>query len=64
MFKNWTDIVSGKLTLSQIMGDVVMQIVHRSPKRIIIDIRLREDVKDKGYWTKIWLSNRDFGKWR
>ena len=67
MWKNWTDIVSGKLTLGEIMQDIAIQMVHRQPKRIIVDIRLREDCEDKklnGYWTKIWISGADFKKWK
>lgn len=67
MFKNWTDTVSGKLTIQQVMDEIVTQIIHRSPKRIIVDIRLRTDCSDKklnGYWTKVWISCKDFKKWR
>ncbi len=66
MFKNWTDVSAGKMTLNEIMTDLAMQMVHRKPKRIIIDIKLREDFKNEmnGYHTKIWISNKDFKKWR
>ena len=67
MFKNWTDICGGKMTLNEVMTTLAMQMVHRKPKRIIIDIRLREDFENKemnGYHTKIWVSSKDFKKWR
>lgn len=66
MFKNWTDVVSGKMSIQDVMSEVAVQIYHRSPKRIIVDIRLRTDCEDKkmnGYHTKIWLSSADFKKW-
>jgi hypothetical protein len=43
-----------------------MQMIHRSPKRIIIDIRREKPKGDRpgGYYTKIWISSKDFAKWR
>ncbi len=67
MFKNWTDVVSGKLTIHDIASEIANQVIHRQPKRIIVDIRLREDCEDKklnGYWTKVWISCKDFKKWK
>jgi hypothetical protein len=60
MFKNWTDVVAGKMTLREISNEVAFQMLHRSPKRLIIDIQRRKN----GIYTKIWISNKDFKKWR
>jgi hypothetical protein len=67
MFKNWTDVTGGKMTIQEVMAEVAVQIYHRSPKRIIVDIRLRTDCSDKklnGYHTKIWISSKDFHSWK
>jgi hypothetical protein len=61
VFKNWTDVSSGKMTVMEVFKDVIFQMYHRAPKRLIVDIQFR---KGKGYFTKIWMSNKDFKTWR
>ena len=60
MWKGWTDISSGIMTLPEIFRDVAFQVIHRLPKRIVIDIKY----EDKRYRTKIWISAKDFKVWR
>ena len=63
MFKNWIDVTSGKMSLDEVMKDIRRQIIHHRPKRIIIDIKLKEGFVESelnGYHTEIWISKRDF----
>jgi len=62
MFKNWTDVAGGKMTLKEVYQEIFFYMYHKSPKRLIIDIKLREDVKNKGYYVKLWMSCKDFNK--
>ena len=60
--KGMVDISGGKMTLGEVIMEVVRYMLHKTPKRLVVDIQLREDVPNKGYYTKIWISRKDFGK--
>ena len=53
--KGMVDVVGGKMKI----GEVLQEIIHymaKSPKRLVIDIRLEED----GYRTTIWIDRPTF----
>jgi len=64
MFK-MVDVSGGKMKLHEIYEEIFYYMYRKSPKRLIVDIHLREDCEDKGYYVKIWMSKKDFKKpWR
>ena len=58
--KGYTDIVGGKMTMEEVAREIQELFRHRTPKRVIIDIKR----KPNGYHTKIWIPIEDFHKWR
>ncbi len=58
MFKNWTDICGGKMTLKEVNEEIFFYMYHKSPKRLIVDIQRKPD----GYHAKLWMSIKDFKK--
>ena len=61
MFK-MVDVSGGKMTLKEVYEEIFFYMYHKSPKRLIVDIQLREDCKNKGYYVKLWMAKRDFKK--
>ena len=51
------DVCGGKMTLKE-LNEEICNYMQRSPKRLIVDIRL---VKD-GYHATVWISQADFEK--
>jgi len=58
MFKNWTDVCAGKMTLKEVSQEIFFYMYHKSPKRLIVDIQRKKD----GYHAKFWMSIKDFKK--
>jgi len=58
MFK-MVDVCGGKMTLKEVEREIHNYML-KSPSRLIVDIRLREDVKKKGYYTTLWITRKDF----
>jgi hypothetical protein len=56
MFK-MVDVCGGKMTLKE-LNEEICNYMQRSPKRLIVDIRLVED----GYHATVWISQADFEK--
>ncbi len=64
-FKGMVDVAGGKMTLQEVSEDIFFYMYHKSPKRLIVDIQLKENVENKGYYVKLWMSRKDFKKpWR
>ena len=64
MFK-MVDVCGGKMTLREVCNEIFFYIYHKSPKRLIIDIQLKEGGENPGYRTTLWISKKDFKKpWR
>ena len=60
MFK-LVDVCVGKMTLAEVEREIVHYMM-KSPKRLIVDIKLRTDVPEKGYHTSIWIDKKTFKK--
>jgi len=58
MFKNWVDVCGGKMTLKEVYQEIFFYMYHKSPKRLIVDIKREKD----GYHAKLWMSCKDFNK--
>ncbi len=58
MFKNWTDVCGGRMSLKEVYQEIFFYMYHKSPKRLVIDIKRKKD----GYHAKLWMSNSDFDK--
>ena len=56
MFKGWTDVCGGKMTLKEVYLEAFHYFYHKNPSRLIIDIQRKKD----GIYTKIWMSNKDW----
>ncbi len=58
MFKGWTDVCGGPMTLKEVNEEIFFYMYHKSPKRLIVDIQRKEN----GYHATLWMSIKDFKK--
>jgi len=58
MWKNWTDVAGGIMTLKEVRDEIYFYMYHKSPKRLIVDIQRKKN----GYHVKLWMSKTDFLK--
>ncbi len=56
------DVSGGKMTLKEVEEEIFFYMYHKSPKRLIVDIKLRGRGKARGYYVKLWMSKADFEK--
>ena len=58
-FKGMVDVTGGKMTLDEVQREIARILINRRPSRLLIDLVL---VKDKGWITRFWISDKDFKK--
>ncbi len=54
--KNMVDVCGGKMTLKDVSREIFHYMYYKSPKRLIVDIKRKED----GYHATLWMSKKDF----
>lgn len=52
------DVCGGKMSLKEVNSEIRFYMYHKTPKRLIVDIQLKDD----GYHATFWMSKKDFRK--
>jgi len=57
-YRGYVDVAGGKMTLEEVKREIFFYMYHKSPKRLIVDIKRKKG----GYFVKLWMWEKDFQK--
>jgi hypothetical protein len=57
-----TDVCVGKMNIKKVVREIEHYFINYSPKRMIVDIKFKENKNPKGYYTSIYIPIKDFKK--